>query len=396
MDSTPADGASLEQLKQGVDGLFQALELRLVEINRREREVQALKAAAEKAKEEWLQEEAAQREALARERAAVVAERSALDRERERMTAPDVRPSDILTLNVGGERIVQRRRSTLCALEDSFLASRFSGRWEQELDRDEEGRHFINYSPELFLPLLDYLGSKETEDAAHPVRLPQGPAHALPQFEEMMRFFGMLPSVLTLDAVSTPYAGITSHDHGFAFEVVCKDQPLYLTALETSAGGISEVATSATVYVCQGSLARRLSQRDAWIQAGVGSLWPRSGSRVEFPEPVLLQANIGHCVYIATDGPGGVAHGGESRSGEICTENDDLKILAGKSSGSLKHFAGFGGFISWLRFNGKLEYIFSKPGDSGISSRNSSRSTTTGCATTGCTSSISSQCTTGI
>merc|ERR1740138_188204 len=112
------------------------------------------------------------------------------------MAALEARQGDILTLNIGGERVVQRRRSTLCTVQDSFLAARFSGRWE-EIDRDDEGRHFVNYSPELFLPLLDYLSARETETPDHPAPLPEGPQHARPQFEEMLRFFGVLPGPLT-------------------------------------------------------------------------------------------------------------------------------------------------------------------------------------------------------
>eukprot|EP00973_Karenia_brevis_P047288 6562534-Karenia_brevis.AAC.1 len=36
----------------------------------------------------------------------------------------------------GGEKVVQRRRSTLCAVKDSMLEARFSGRWDQQLDKD--------------------------------------------------------------------------------------------------------------------------------------------------------------------------------------------------------------------------------------------------------------------
>ena len=89
------------------------------------------------------------------------------------MAHPSASPSDVLTLNLGGEKVVQRWRSTLCVVEDSFLAARFSGRWERGLDRDEEGRHFINYPPYLFMPLLDYLSTVQTE--THAVPLPCGP-----------------------------------------------------------------------------------------------------------------------------------------------------------------------------------------------------------------------------
>ena len=86
-------------------------------------------------------------------------------------------------MNIGGEKVVQRRRSTLCAVDGTFLAARFSGRWEQDVDRDAQGHYFIN--PELFLPLLNYLGMKETEHRAEDVQFPNVSA---PEFGAMLRF----------------------------------------------------------------------------------------------------------------------------------------------------------------------------------------------------------------
>mmetsp|Transcript_41668 Transcript_41668/g.90857 ORF Transcript_41668/g.90857 Transcript_41668/m.90857 type:complete len:394 (-) Transcript_41668:87-1268(-) len=352
--------ASLQTLRLGLDSLFSQLAQRIAEIGDRAREVNSLRTSSESAKEAWELGRRAQYEELEGERARIRAERKAFEEEKERMAVVGARQGDILTLNVGGERVVQRRRSTLCTVQDSFLAARFSGRWE-EIDRDDEGRHFVNYSPELFLPLLDYLSARETQDPAFPVPLPQGPEHARPQFEEMLRFFGIVPGALTLDALSVPYLEATSHDYGFAFEVVAKAQAVSLRALETcAAGAASELGTPATIYACPGTLARRLSQtqHDAWVQAGTGPLWPGLPSRIELSKAVLVPANATCCIYIATEGPSGIAFGGdgEARQGETSTENEDLRVLTGKTSGSMKHFAGFGGFISWFHFNGKLEY----------------------------------------
>lgn len=349
--------ASVEELRHGIDELFHRLAERIAEIGEREHRASELRAALDSTREAWERGRHLQQAEIDAEWARVRAERRAFDEERGQMAAPGAHHSDILTLNVGGERCVQRRRSTLCAVEDSFLAARFSGRWEQ-IDRDSDGRHFVNYSPDLFLPLLDYLSAKETEDAAHPVPLPRGPEHARPQFEEMLRYFGILPGVSTLDAMFMPYSPAAHHDCGFAFEVTAKSREVSLRALEASAAGGSgpEAATAATVYVCVGTLARRLSQHDAWTLAGRGPLWPGRASRIEFPEAMVVPASATCCIYIATDGPGGIAFGSASKGSEVGVENDDLRVNTGKTSGSPKHFAGFGGFISWFHFNGKLEY----------------------------------------
>lgn len=348
--------AALSVLRDSADALFMAIESRLREATRKEQEADAVLAKAQQAQQAWQREQAALRSALDTERARLQTERQELEEEKSRMQAPSVRKSDVLSLNLGGERVIQRRRSTLCAVEDSFLAARFSGRWEQELDRDEDGRYFINYPPELFMPLLDYLGARETEDPSRDVPLPLGPENQRPQFQAMLRYFGMLPAVSVLDAVRTPYENVVGCDHGLAFEVVPKNNSLFLVALEMCAGRSVATSATATVYICQGTLLRRLRQRDEWRQAATGSLRPCRASRLEFAEPALLQANTTHCIYVATNNAAGIAFGDEARGGEVCSENDDLQVHAGRTSGSMAHFAGFEGFIYWFPFNGKLEY----------------------------------------
>ncbi|GKY92032.1 hypothetical protein MPSEU_000174800 [Mayamaea pseudoterrestris] len=65
--------------------------------------------------------------------------------------------SDVLTLDIGGEKTVKTLRSTLTFTNGSKLAETFSGRWDNSLPRNKEGDFFIDYKPELFMPLLDFL-----------------------------------------------------------------------------------------------------------------------------------------------------------------------------------------------------------------------------------------------
>jgi len=157
----------------------------------------------------------------------LTAERGAFEEEKRRMTAPSARLCDIVSLNIGGEKFVQRRRSTLCAIEGSLLAARFSGRWEQDTDRDAEGRFFVNTSPELFMPLLDYMGMKEVEDPEHPAPWPEAPEPMRLQFESMLRFFGCIQPEAedrVLDALKTPYAQVGNRHLGFAFHLNAKSR----------------------------------------------------------------------------------------------------------------------------------------------------------------------------
>ena len=65
------------------------------------------------------------------------------------------KPNDVLSLNVGGHRIDVFRR-TLCYVQNSMLAAKFSGRWDDSLERDSDGNIFIDQSPALFEALVGF------------------------------------------------------------------------------------------------------------------------------------------------------------------------------------------------------------------------------------------------
>jgi len=362
--------------------------------------------------------------------------------------------ADILTLNVGGERVVQRRRSTLCALKGSFLASRFSGASERglgwryrgdddfalsvrtapsltgektgntlapgdafqvaeeqrgpdgilylkladgrgwvferkpgvgvmcervkEQDLDREGRHFVNYSPTIFLPLLDYLGMKELEVKGHPVPPPKAPEHMRDEFDAMLRDFGILPSMgigerRLLLAMAMPYSAVPWWAYGLAFEVRTKRRPILLTALETcgvtregdevSEGG-SPTATApapppvpCTLHVAEGPLRERLGQRSAWIEVGRGTLAHRTGSRIVLANSIMIKPAVATCLYIATAVPAGdlgrsgVAFGAPTPAG-VSAEDGDVTVMTGHFSTRFDDFSDGG----WYPFIGKIEY----------------------------------------
>jgi len=63
---------------------------------------------------------------------------------------------DIVDLNIGG-RIFSVKRTTLCQIEGSLLSSMFSGRWEKNLERDENNRVFMDIDPDCFGLILKWL-----------------------------------------------------------------------------------------------------------------------------------------------------------------------------------------------------------------------------------------------
>jgi hypothetical protein len=68
-------------------------------------------------------------------------------------------PSDVLHLNVGGTKMAVLRR-TLTSVPGSMLSSKFSGRWDDSMDRDREGNIFIDQPFPIFELMVNYLRAK--------------------------------------------------------------------------------------------------------------------------------------------------------------------------------------------------------------------------------------------
>ena len=60
-----------------------------------------------------------------------------------------------ITIDVGGERIIKVSTDLFSVAGDNKFSSLFSGRWENQLDAD--GKLFVDYSPQVFLPLIEFL-----------------------------------------------------------------------------------------------------------------------------------------------------------------------------------------------------------------------------------------------
>ncbi|KAL7548382.1 hypothetical protein ACHAWF_011664 [Thalassiosira exigua] len=115
----------------------------------------------------------------------------------------DKSDSDVLHLNVGGDRLDVLRR-TLTSVEGSMLASRFSGRWDESLEKDSEGHFFIDQPIELFRPMINYLRAKQCETPlGPPVKSPYPKDYELRQdFYRLVEYFqmtlGIYPCVIEL------------------------------------------------------------------------------------------------------------------------------------------------------------------------------------------------------
>jgi len=68
----------------------------------------------------------------------------------------DVKDSDMLEVNAGGQ-VVRVSRETLTKMKGTVLEAMFSGRWENQLQRDRNGRIFLDMNPECFRCIVDHL-----------------------------------------------------------------------------------------------------------------------------------------------------------------------------------------------------------------------------------------------
>lgn len=120
---------------------------------------------------------------------------AALNRDRSQVFG-DKSDSDVLHLNVGGDRLAVLRR-TLTSVEGSMLASRFSGRWDETLEKDQDGNFFIDQPIELFRPMINFLRAKACETPlGPPIKSPYIRDYELRQdFYRLVEYFGMTPGI---------------------------------------------------------------------------------------------------------------------------------------------------------------------------------------------------------
>jgi hypothetical protein len=128
------------------------------------------------------------------ERAKMKAELDAYNAEKQRMKAVEVSDNDIIHLNVGGHKLTTKR-STLCQVEGSLLASMFSGRWEDSLERDQDGAIFFDFNPQYFVVILDYLRAKKIATPENPAPLPKVAEDQAKNFNNLLEYLGLSESV---------------------------------------------------------------------------------------------------------------------------------------------------------------------------------------------------------
>ena len=218
-------------------------------------------------------------EIIEEERAKMRQEVEAYKAEKLRMKAVEVSDNDIINLNVGGTKITTKR-STLCQVKDSLLASMFSGRWETSLERDEDGCIFFDFNPQYFVLILDYLRAKRVATPENPAPLPKVPDDQAKNFNNLIEYLGLTDEIVPAPTLVPP-----------------EKFNLHSTGVTLQEGGKVAVhdATRAHKYVLgdnvyrQGIVRRKLKiealQNNEWMLVGMvkGDVVPQNDTSCNWP-----------------------------------------------------------------------------------------------------------------
>lgn len=112
-----------------------------------------------------------QEEEFAIEKRKLSEEKKAFKKEK-RAVYGNTEPSDVIPLNIGGNKTITVLRRTLTSIPGSMLASRFSGIWDDSLEKDRDGNFFIDQRFELFEPLINYLRDRANGTVLYPLPSP--------------------------------------------------------------------------------------------------------------------------------------------------------------------------------------------------------------------------------
>jgi hypothetical protein len=101
--------------------------------------------------------------------------------------------TDIIQLNVGGSQNIAVLRRTLTQFEDSVLAAKFSGRWDDSMEKDRDGNIFIDQNFNNFQKLLDYLRMRMNSPSKQvPEKHRPTPTYS---FCSMLEYYSLMPAV---------------------------------------------------------------------------------------------------------------------------------------------------------------------------------------------------------
>ena len=164
-----------------------------------------------------LQTEVQRIEAMQKE---VESREKALNDEKERMMKIEVEDDDVVSLNIGG-KIMAASRSTLCQVEGSLLASMFSGRWEERLKKDKHGNVFLDFNPDCFKLILNYLRAKKIENPRSKAKEPKPPEDETSNYWNLVDYLGLRDELQSENSKNTE--GEEFQEEGEELQISCED-----------------------------------------------------------------------------------------------------------------------------------------------------------------------------
>ncbi|KAL7531523.1 LOW QUALITY PROTEIN: hypothetical protein ACHAXR_004090, partial [Thalassiosira sp. AJA248-18] len=111
----------------------------------------------------------------------------------------DAADDDLVQVNAGG-KIISAKRSTLTQLKGTRFEALFSGRWDKKLQRDSNGRIFLDVNPLCFQAIVDYLNEMAISSDDNP---PDPPSVA-DELKRILKHQLELFELETVPAVSMP------------------------------------------------------------------------------------------------------------------------------------------------------------------------------------------------
>jgi len=236
----------------------------------------------------------------------------------------DAADDDVVEINAGG-KVVTAKRSTLTQLKGTRLKALFSGRWDKKLQRDSNGRIFLDVNSVCFQAIVDYLNEMTISSEDNPPESPSVDDEHKHILQHQLELFGLYTTKMT-DSNITKTKNQLRYLHGWLeedgsdgefsllyrssrdgvsgadFHSKCDDQGCTLTVIETTDG-----------FVLGGYSNNPWLSTGGYHVANKAFLFVISGSGITSPYKMKLKdANDGKAVMHSPSGPifGGLNFGG--------------------------------------------------------------------------------------
>ena len=123
------------------------------------------------------------------DRSKMKAEVEAFNAEKRVMKEVEVNNDDIIQLNVGGQKFTTTR-FTLRQVNGSLLDTMFSRNWKHSLKRDQNGAIVLDFNPEHFGWILNYLRAKKIS-TPEKLPVPKVPQDERKNFKILLKYLGL-------------------------------------------------------------------------------------------------------------------------------------------------------------------------------------------------------------